>query len=206
MCWTTHTSSSLSVCAVVRAHTHTHTHAHAHTHMHAPGPRPCPVVEASICRLVCAPRAHAAAPRSDELAVRSPRPRSHCPVNQLACDGLWEVFSNQGAVDFVRRSLKRGDPVPDAADLLAREALRRGVSAAWFGLYIRPRTHAHPLLILTCAARVVRQPTTSRLRWFRSPRGRALSGLLHRPPLSQRAVAWRGPSAASQVVMLQPPN
>ena len=50
-----------------------------------------------------------------------------CVSIQLACDGLWEVFSSQGAVDFVRRSLKRGDAVSDAADLLAREALRRGV-------------------------------------------------------------------------------
>ena len=46
---------------------------------------------------------------------------------QLACDGVWDVFSSQSAVDYVRRSLKRGDAVEAAVQALAAEALRRGV-------------------------------------------------------------------------------
>lgn len=46
---------------------------------------------------------------------------------QLACDGLWEQFTNQGAVDFVRASLQRGENAQDAANSLVAEALRRQV-------------------------------------------------------------------------------
>jgi len=48
-------------------------------------------------------------------------------VVQMACDGLWDVLSNQAAVDFVRRSLKRGMSVDDSVHAVAKEALRRGV-------------------------------------------------------------------------------
>jgi hypothetical protein len=43
----------------------------------------------------------------------------------LACDGLWDVFSSQNAIDFARKSLLANNDPNRAAKELADEALRR---------------------------------------------------------------------------------
>lgn len=43
----------------------------------------------------------------------------------IACDGLWDVFDNQGAVHYTRQILKRTNDVVLASDRLVEEALRR---------------------------------------------------------------------------------
>ena len=46
----------------------------------------------------------------------------------IACDGLWDVFSSQNAIDFARMALRRhNDPEQMARDLVA-EAVRRDSS------------------------------------------------------------------------------
>ena len=44
----------------------------------------------------------------------------------LACDGLWDIFSSQEAVDMVSNSLDNGDSAEDAAKLLVNTALKKG--------------------------------------------------------------------------------
>lgn len=60
----------------------------------------------------------------------------------LACDGLWEKFSNKGAVRFVRNSLQRGQSAEEGARMVVHEALRRAttdnVSAIVIGFHNRP--------------------------------------------------------------------
>lgn len=46
-----------------------------------------------------------------------------CGFLLLACDGLWDVMSNQGAVDFVNRSLRDGRSPQQACDALVRHAV-----------------------------------------------------------------------------------
>ena len=44
----------------------------------------------------------------------------------LACDGLWDVFSYQAAVNFVRTDLKNGCDVQGCAERLTHRAIKRG--------------------------------------------------------------------------------
>lgn len=44
----------------------------------------------------------------------------------IACDGVWDVFTDQEAIDFVRDVLARGEP--DVAQLLVNECLTRGTT------------------------------------------------------------------------------
>jgi serine/threonine protein phosphatase PrpC len=46
----------------------------------------------------------------------------------LACDGLWEKFTNDSAVNFVRRDLLRSGNVQDAVTKLVKQALVLKVS------------------------------------------------------------------------------
>lgn len=44
----------------------------------------------------------------------------------LACDGVWDVFSDQEAVDFVREALRNG--VADVADALVKQCIEKGTT------------------------------------------------------------------------------
>jgi serine/threonine protein phosphatase PrpC len=91
--------------------------------------------------------------------------------SQLACDGLWEKFSNESAVNFVRRDLQRGDcTVQEAVTRLVKQALILNV---WHPLQLRG---------IVCFARnpgaycVCRRLITSRRCWCRSTSGRRSPG------------------------------
>jgi serine/threonine protein phosphatase PrpC len=44
----------------------------------------------------------------------------------IACDGVWDVFSDQEAIDFVRRAVGQG--VDNVADALVKQCLERGTT------------------------------------------------------------------------------
>jgi serine/threonine protein phosphatase PrpC len=49
------------------------------------------------------------------------------PMLILACDGVWDVFSDQEACDFLMEKYKeKGGPFDDAAKLLVDESIERG--------------------------------------------------------------------------------
>jgi serine/threonine protein phosphatase PrpC len=59
----------------------------------------------------------------DTCCLSSPLLGSICGF-KLACDGLWEKFTNESAVNFVRRDLQRGDSsVKDVVEKLVKQAL-----------------------------------------------------------------------------------
>jgi len=45
----------------------------------------------------------------------------------VACDGLWDVFEDQEAIDYVRSTL-RSDPQGNVAEALVRQAIERGTT------------------------------------------------------------------------------
>lgn len=51
-----------------------------------------------------------------------------CQFLILACDGVWDVLSDQEAVDMIIEKVKANgeQPVPEAAELLVQTALDRG--------------------------------------------------------------------------------
>jgi serine/threonine protein phosphatase PrpC len=44
----------------------------------------------------------------------------------LACDGLWDVLTDQGVTDLLIARYLREGHFPDAAEYLIKEAVRRG--------------------------------------------------------------------------------
>ena len=75
----------------------------------------------------------------------------------LACDGLWDVFSSQNAVDVARASLRQHNDPTITAKELAAEALRRdssdniSVVCVCLTLKRRKRRHSFALLRACCA-------------------------------------------------------
>ena len=50
-----------------------------------------------------------------------------CPMLILACDGVWDVFSDQEAADLLMEEYKaKGGPFENAAELLVLKSIERG--------------------------------------------------------------------------------
>ena len=50
-----------------------------------------------------------------------------CPMLILACDGVWDVMSDQEATDLLMKRLQeKGGPDEDAAKYIVRTAIKRG--------------------------------------------------------------------------------
>jgi protein phosphatase PTC1 len=50
-----------------------------------------------------------------------------CPLLILACDGVWDVMTDQEAVDFILEATKQhGGPFEGAAQMLVLTAIERG--------------------------------------------------------------------------------
>lgn len=50
-----------------------------------------------------------------------------CPILILACDGVWDVMSDQETADLLMKRYKeKGGPDEDAAKYIVRTAIKRG--------------------------------------------------------------------------------
>lgn len=51
-----------------------------------------------------------------------------CPILILACDGVWDVFSDQEAADYIMEMYieKGSQPFEEAAKMLVDESIKRG--------------------------------------------------------------------------------
>ncbi|KAJ1413062.1 phosphatase 2C-like domain-containing protein [Ochromonadaceae sp. CCMP2298] len=49
-----------------------------------------------------------------------------CPMLIMACDGVWDVFSDQEAADLLLEQYQRAGPFPDAAEILVQAAIDKG--------------------------------------------------------------------------------
>jgi len=51
-----------------------------------------------------------------------------CPILILACDGVWDVFTDQEAADYIMEAyIERGSqPFEEAAKMLVDESIKRG--------------------------------------------------------------------------------
>ncbi len=54
------------------------------------------------------------------------RNRVSYPFLILACDGVWDVMTDQDAVDLVMEKYKELGPFPECADIIVKTAIEKG--------------------------------------------------------------------------------
>lgn len=61
-----------------------------------------------------------------EPYINSEELTNDCEFLIIACDGLWDVIEDQGAIDFVKKKIEEGNNPTTIAELLVNEALAEG--------------------------------------------------------------------------------
>jgi serine/threonine protein phosphatase PrpC len=60
------------------------------------------------------------------VSITNLKENGDCPMLILACDGVWDVFTDQQAADLLMERYKKNGPFENAAEVLVQSALKAG--------------------------------------------------------------------------------